>query len=82
MFIEPIIYHGEPTADALRRRAERFDSDALRDGLITYGLAGALVVGGAVLFFTAPSSTSSAARLQVVPRVGEQENGLSLVGTF
>lgn len=73
---------GEPAADQLRRRAQDLDSDAIRDGLITYGLAGALVVGGAVLFFTAPSSSSSAARLQVVPRVGAQESGLSVAGTF
>lgn len=74
-----------PRAEALKSQATDLDHAQVRNGIITYGLAGALAVGGAVLFFTAPSSSStstSSARVQVIPRVGVEENGLSVVGTF
>jgi tetratricopeptide (TPR) repeat protein len=76
---------GRPTADAFFHRAEDLDADATRNSIITFGLGGALAVGGAILFLTAPSSSapppSSAARLQLIPHVGVA-NGLSAVGSF
>ncbi|CAN5922052.1 hypothetical protein BH11MYX4_BH11MYX4_52190 [soil metagenome] len=75
-----------PTAQRFRDRASELDSDAVRNNLITFGLGGALLVGGAVLFFTAPSTSltapSSGARVRVLPHVGSRDTGLAVVGTF
>ncbi len=51
---------------------------------IAFGAGGALVIGGAVLYLTAPSGPpdSRAKALRVVPNVGTQTAGLSLGGTF
>ena len=67
------------------KRAEDLDSTSVTRNVIVFGAAGALVVGGAVLFFTAPSPAKEkapAATVRVLPHVGERDTGLSLIGTF
>lgn len=51
---------------------------------IAFGAGGALVVGGAVLFLTAPSGPKDAraARVRVLPSVGARSAGLSFGGSF
>lgn len=48
---------------------------------VSFGVGGALLVAGTVLFFTAPSSQASSA-LRVEPVVGRAFQGLSLSGRF
>jgi len=77
-----------PEAQAFFTRAEDLDSAAVTRNAIVFGAAGALVVGGAILFLTAPSSSESEtpptrmARVRVLPHVGPRDSGLSVVGTF
>ena len=64
------------------------NNDALVLLPIVYGAGAALVVGGIVLFLTAPSEPSASAspastlRMRLVPQVGLRDTGLSVVGTF
>lgn len=71
-------------------RADDLDHDAALKHTVTFGLAGAAIAGGLYLFLTAPSSSdtvtttgrSTPPRIRVAPRVGQSEQGLSVVGTF
>lgn len=78
----------QPTdeASAIFARAKELDDSSTRRNIIVFSLAGVLVVGGAILFLTAPSTstepTPPAARLRLVPQVGLRDAGLFAVGTF
>jgi Tetratricopeptide repeat len=77
-------FDAEP-GKTFKAEAEELDRDITRNSIITYGLAAALVAGGAVVFFTAPSaapSSSTSARVRLVPQLGPRDASLGLAGAF
>lgn len=69
-------------------KLEANNNDALLLLPVVYGIGAALLVGGIVLFVTAPSEPSASTsppntlRMRLVPQVGLRDTGLSVVGTF
>ena len=69
-----------PTTRSARRAGVQAGKDAISAGnvsTVAFVVGGALLVGGAALYFTAPSS-----RIAVVPAVGPREAGLGVHGEF
>jgi len=49
---------------------------------VAFGVGGAALVAGAVLFFTAPAASSETPRVAVVPAAGPGQAGLVMVGSY
>jgi hypothetical protein len=59
--------------------------DAIQAGTISsigFGIGGAALFTGAVLFFTAPTGKAQSARIQASPLIGQNSSGLSVRGTW
>jgi len=49
---------------------------------VAFGVGGAALIAGAVLFFTAPATSSETPRVRVVPAAGPGQAGLVVVGAY
>jgi hypothetical protein len=68
-----------------RPRAERLESDADHQknvGYATVAISGAVLLGGIVLLFTAPSDSSTRVASQLAPWASSTAGGLELKGTW
>ena len=73
--------------DGVRARADSLDNRSRDRNIVVFSIAGALLVGGILLFVLAPDAAPSApaaqaGRLRMVPQVGTHDGGLQVVGTF